>query len=232
MDPLHEDQHRGYVDHDEIFDANNTGLAGAVHMKFLHTTPAQQGFTLVEVMVALVVISAGLLGVAKMQALALSSTNVASVRALAAIEAASLAATMHENRAYWTSGSPAANPNGKIVITSTGPKATPTITADASLTGTVDCTSGSGHAVPYCDSTAPASLLAGYDLQQWAGDLNAVMPNYTATITCSGSPVSCTIAIQWTERAVALNSQEAAAQAAAGNTYLQAPTAYTLFVEP
>jgi hypothetical protein len=31
---------------------------------------------------------------------------------------------------------------------------------------------------------------------------------------------------------VALNSQEAAAQAAAGNTYLQAPTAYTLFVEP
>ncbi len=63
--------------------------------------PHSQGFSLVEVMVALVVLSIGLLGIAKMQALSLSSTTIASMRSLAALEASSLAAAMHENRGYW-----------------------------------------------------------------------------------------------------------------------------------
>jgi type IV pilus assembly protein PilV len=194
-----------------------------------------RGFTLIEIMVAVIVLSAGLLGVAKMQALALSSTNVANVRSIAAIEAASLAATMHENRAYWASSAPASNPNnGTITITSTGPAATPTITANANLTGALSCTSvspASGGTYPYCTSTQ----LAAYDLQQWSKALNLVMPNYSATITCNGfSPVSCTVQITWTERVVALNSQEATAQTNAvanGQSSVQAPT-YTLFVEP
>jgi type IV pilus assembly protein PilV len=200
-------------------------------MKSLHAIP-QRGFTLLEVLIAVVVMSAGLLGVAKMQALALASTSVANMRSIAAIEAASLAATMHENRGYWTSSAPAANPGGKIIITSSGLPATPVFTADPSLTGTVDCTSKTkGTAFPYCTSTP----LAAYDLQQWAAELNALMPNYQATINCNSStPVSCTITINWTEHVVALNSQEASAAAAAvanGTTYLQSPT-YTLFVEP
>ena len=44
-----------------------------------------RGFSLLEVMVALVIISIGLLGVAKMQALAYASTSTASSRSLAAI---------------------------------------------------------------------------------------------------------------------------------------------------
>jgi type IV pilus assembly protein PilV len=193
-------------------------------MRIPHNT-RQRGFSLLEVMVSLVIISVGLLGVAKMQALALTNTSVASMRSLAAIEAASLAATMHENRAYWSSAAPAANAGG-IKVKGTGPGSTPTITAAAGLTASVDCTSGS--AVPYCTS----DKLAAYDLQQWALAVNSVLPNYNATITCTGvSPVSCTIAISWQERAVALNDKEAAAQKLAGANYLQA-AAYTLFVEP
>jgi prepilin-type N-terminal cleavage/methylation domain-containing protein len=60
-----------------------------------------RGFSLIEVLVALIVVSVGLLGIAKMQAVAYSSTGVASKRSLAAIEAASLASSMHANRAYW-----------------------------------------------------------------------------------------------------------------------------------
>src|ERR1700756_1191655 len=63
-----------------------------------------RGFSLIEVMVALIIISVGLLGIAKMQALALASTGTARLRALASIEAASLASIMHSDRAYWAAG--------------------------------------------------------------------------------------------------------------------------------
>src|SRR5271165_540814 len=62
------------------------------------------GFSLVEVMVALVVCALGLLGLAKMESLAVVSTAVASSRSLAAIQASSLAAAMHANRGYWAAG--------------------------------------------------------------------------------------------------------------------------------
>jgi len=66
--------------------------------------------------------------------------------------------------------------------------------------------------------------LAAYDVQDWARSLQALLANYTATISCPvNTPPSCTIQITWGEKAVALNSQEAAAQAAAGTNYLQAP---------
>jgi type IV pilus assembly protein PilV len=200
-------------------------------MKFPHDTPRQRGFSLLEVMISLVIISVGLLGVAKMQALALTNTSVASMRSLAAIEAASLAATMHENRAYWTSSAPAANGAAGITVHGSGPASSPTITAAGLTFPAADCTSASGHAAPYCTT---ADALAAYDLQKWAEAVSAVLPTYDATIMCTGvSPVSCTIAISWKDRVVALTQQEATAQATTAN-YLQAPAgyAYTLFVEP
>src|SRR5438445_9867309 len=62
----------------------------------------EAGFSLVEVMVALIVMSVGLLGIAKMQALALTSTTSARMRSIVALEASSLASTMRADRAYWT----------------------------------------------------------------------------------------------------------------------------------
>src|ERR1700743_819427 len=67
------------------------------------------GFTLIEVMVALIIIAIGMLGIAKMQALALSTTESSGVRSLVAIEAASLASSMHANRDYWVAGPPPAS---------------------------------------------------------------------------------------------------------------------------
>ena len=64
------------------------------------------GFSLVEVMVAVVVICVGLLGIAKMQAMAVSNTNMSRQRSLAAIEAASIASAMHSNREYWAESAP------------------------------------------------------------------------------------------------------------------------------
>ncbi|MGC1389274.1 MAG: type IV pilus modification protein PilV [Steroidobacteraceae bacterium] len=164
-----------------------------------------RGFSLIEVLVALVVCTIGLLGLAKMEALGLASTSVASSRSLAAIEASSLAAAMHANPGYWAGGFA---------------PATTIVSAANNFSAAPAClTPGAASCIP--------SAMAFYDLQQWANALAAVLPGYLATISCStvGFPVTCTIQIQWAENAVAANAQQT------GIANLAAPT-YTLYVQP
>jgi len=97
-----------------------------------------QGFSLLEVMVALVVLSVGLLGVVKLESVAYSSTNVASKRSLAALQAASLAAAMHVNRGYWNSpdvsGAVITVANGAAAVTAAAPLLAAGIAAAPSCT--------------------------------------------------------------------------------------------------
>jgi type IV pilus assembly protein PilV len=168
-------------------------------------TMRERGFSLVEVMVALVICAVGLLGLAKMESLALSSTSVANSRSLAAIEASSMAAAMHANPGYWSAGFA---------------PATTLVSAANNFSTALPCmTAGAGSCTP--------SNMAFHDLQQWAIALAAVLPGYLATITCSttGFPVTCTIQIQWTENAVAANATQTQIGA------LAAPT-YVLYVQP
>jgi len=178
------------------------------------------GFTLIEVLVALIVTSIGLLGIAKIQALVFANTGSASTRSLVAIQAASLAATMHANRAYWAGPGSAPSP-----LTITGTTISDN-TLNTTATNPQDCNfSGSTVAVP----CTPA-LLAAYDLHTWANALSTLLQGASpvTTITCPNNiPVNCTIQITWNEKTVALNAQATAGTTA--NTF--APT-YTLYVEP
>jgi type IV pilus assembly protein PilV len=182
----------------------------------------QAGFSLVEVLVALVIVSVGLLGIAKMQALAYASTGVASKRSLAAIEASSLSASMSANRGYWAAGLAPAS------ITVTGNVIT---SSDPALSAGTNCTSGAA-------APCTPSQVAGYDMKSWADGLKTLLLNDQATIVCTPyvlgvSPVNCTITITWIENDVAANKQEAAAaQAAAGNPALLQQPSYTLYVQP
>ncbi len=163
-----------------------------------------KGFSLIEVMVALIICAFGLLGLAKMESLALSSTGIAGSRSIAALEASSMAAAMHANRAYWgNSGAPNVT----------------TVTAASAAPITPSCIT-----VGAC--TTPQNM-ANYDVQQWAVALKAVLPNFLGTITCTTStlPINCTITIQWAEAGVAIS----AAQNNMSN--LAVPT-YTIYVEP
>jgi type IV pilus assembly protein PilV len=175
-----------------------------------------RGFSLVEVLVALVVVSIGLLGLAKMESLSLSSTGTAAGRSIAAIEASSLAAAMHANRAYWAAGI-LVQPTTVSVVGST------VVISDAGLSSVVSpCT------VPGANACTP-DLMAAYDVQQWAASMGQVLPASLSTISCSAptvtAPTNCTIQIQWAENAVALNPQQT------GMGSLQAPT-YVLYVQP
>jgi type IV pilus assembly protein PilV len=194
------------------------------------SSPRSRGFSLIEVMVALVVLSIGLLGIAKMEALSLSSTTVASMRSLASMEASSLAAAMHENRGYWSNGGDSSAATiavqGATVSVSSG---APLLAATSLATGT--CTTAG--AACYCRTAGtPCSVtnMAAFDLQTWATTLNALLPNETASIVCNNlTPISCTITINWSENAVAINAQEAATANTAAA--FQTPR-YTLYVEP
>jgi type IV pilus assembly protein PilV len=189
-----------------------------------------QGFSLVEVLVALVVLGVGLLGIAKLQGAAFSNTSIAARRSLAAIEADSLAASMHVNRGYWSKPD-ASGANitvqGSTVTVASG--SAPNLnTAVAAVTSTT-CTS----------TTTPCTVenMAAFDLIAWAAALNAVLPNYTSTVACgTGTPINCTINITWSENAAAVNSTEAAAasaaSAASSTVNAFAYPSYTLYVQP
>jgi type IV pilus assembly protein PilV len=170
-----------------------------------------RGFSLIEVMVALIIISVGLLGIAKMQALALASTGTARLRSLAAIEAASLASAMHTDRTYWAF----LNTAGSTV------QVTGTTVMDATLGASVSCT-GSGGSRPSPACTPPK--MAAEDLQKWAQATSAVLPNAQALIKCKGDPITCTIDITWAEHIVNANTSESGASSSL--------TTYTLAVEP
>ncbi len=185
-----------------------------------------RGFSLIEVLVALIVLSVGLLGIAKMQALALASTSVAGMRSLAAVEADSIADAMHVNRGFWAnsnaSGLNVSIVGSTVTVTQAGPT-TPPVLPDVN-----------------CETSGPCDgpTVAGYDLQNWATALSQLLPGDQATISCNASdPIDCLITIQWSEQAIGMNSAQAqsastaATETAGTSAAIQNPT-YVLYVEP
>lgn len=163
-----------------------------------NTMSRLQGFSLVEVMVALIIICVGLLGIAKLQALMLSSTGASRMRALAALEASSIAAAMHANRDYWA-GTPPATTTVNDTAASKG------ITSN-------DSTLQTSPACEYGQADAPctAAKMAAFDLQNWLSDMYVTLPGSISKIACAPSTgvVSCTVTISWQENTVASNAQE------------------------
>lgn len=169
---------------------------------------SQRGFSLVEVMIAVLIVAVGLLGFAKMQALAVGSTRNSGTRSMVAMQTSALAASMRANEAYWAAGLAPAT------FTVTG-----ATLGDATLDGlTVDCTAG------VC---TPAQM-AAFDLKNWGTSLTALFPSASGTIACStvlGSPVTCTITVSWSEKTVAINAATVSGSA-------PGTLNYTLLVQP
>jgi type IV pilus assembly protein PilV len=165
------------------------------------------GFSLIEVLVTLIVVSTGLLGIAKMHAAVLSNTQVSRVRSLTALQAESLASAMRSNRGFWATGSKSFTASGTTIVDTAGV-----------LNGTRDCST----------NTCTTNQLAAYDTLQWATNLNSRFPGYTAAVSCAGTPVNCTVNISWQEKYVAINRSTAASAPAQ-----QASTQnLTLYVQP
>ena len=128
----------------------------------------EKGFTLVEILVAVVVLSIGLLGLAGLQAASLKNNNSAYQRSVASMLAYDMLDRIRANR----DGLIAGNYN------SVSPGAFP---------------SDPGCASSNCNE----SNLANYDMYEWGQQLANLLPAGTASISGNGANTVFTITVMW-----------------------------------
>lgn len=129
------------------------------------------GFSLLEVLVALVVFSIALVGFAGAMSVAMRAGNISTARTQATI-----IAKMLEDRMR-------ANPQGVI---------------DGQYVGTLNASTGAPS--NDCSGGCTSSQLATYDMAVVAQTLSRSLPNGTATINCNLSPPPVTVGVRPTPR--------------------------------
>lgn len=139
-------------------------------MNMNNTTQAQQGFTLIEILVAVVVLAIGLLGLAGLQANSLKFNNSAYQRSVASMMAYDMLDRIRANR----DGLIAGNYN------SHGPG------------------DGNFPADPGCIASGCSTAnIASYDAYQWGQQLGNLLPAGTGEITGNGANSVFTITVMW-----------------------------------
>lgn len=153
----------------------------------------QQGFSMLEVLISMVIIMFGLLGIAGTQMLAINNTENARYQGVATTLASSLSAMMRANFAYW--GTPRT-----ITITGVaGGTASQTVLSSGfgTIPTYVNCASG------VCSNRQ----MAYYDLTNWGGAVATSLPSGTTAIVCgSDIPTTCTVTLSWSENNVAVSN--------------------------
>jgi len=157
----------------------------------------QQGFSLLEALISMVIIMFGLLGMAGVQMLAINNTENARYQVVATNHASSLAAVMRGNYAFWSTPR-----NITITGSSTGPYTSTTITGFGTTPAATNCES------VVCD----AAQMAYFDLQNLGYEVAKALPAGTSAIACSATaiPTTCTITMSWSENNVALSNRSTA----------------------
>lgn len=135
-----------------------------------------RGFSLVEVLVALVVLSIGLLGVASMQVQAMKYNTDAYLRTQATTLAYDLIDRMRANNV---------GASNQLYVSNSGAVPTPSVNCDTQSCNT--------------------NQLATYDLSQWYNTLQARLPASATVSTVTFNGGQYTITIQWMERELALS---------------------------
>jgi type IV pilus assembly protein PilV len=154
----------------------------------------QRGFTLLEVLIALVIFSLGLLGMAGLLTVSVKTNHSAYLRSQAFLLAQDMADRMRANGpGMW---------KNKYTLNTIATSGTPTAVAFTALTPTTSCQSS-------CDETQ----LATRDLLVWQNQLVEFLPNVGAAIACAAPgttgnpkapyPQTCEIQISWTQLAIA-----------------------------
>ena len=177
----------------------------------------QAGFTLIEAMVALVILVFGILGALAMQSAAVSNTKIAADRSIAAIHTSSILSKMNSNEDYWQT-----IPVGFDIQ----------IAADGTISDLGSGSDGSDLEAAGTDCvTDVCSPLetAAYNLKKWvqggtsfgnAGGFGDRLPTPAARIRRVGNdfPVMVEVTIRWNELRRTSGTPMASSFYAAGTT--------------
>ena len=154
-----------------------------------------RGFTLLEVLIALVIFSLGVLGMAGLLTVSVKTNHSAYLRTQAFLLAQDMADRMRANApALWISPNPY---NLNAIAT---PPATPALAATGAFSD------------PCSTASCTPSGVAARDLLLWQSQLTQFLPNVGAAIVCqnaasTGTPkapysTTCEIQISWTQLAI------------------------------
>ena len=147
-----------------------------------YRTRTSRGFSLIEVLVAIVVLSFGLLGMVGMQAFALQATREARVQGQAAVLARELAEMMRGNKVVGANPSSTANFFlGEFAVGSL------TMGSNASYCSRV------GATIPCSTPTDVAQA----EMTDWLHRLNTELPGARVTICFDGAPYDSSGMPQW-----------------------------------
>jgi type IV pilus assembly protein PilV len=127
-----------------------------------------RGFTLIEVMVSLVVLSIGLLGIGKLVLFSARANDSAYLRGQATAMAYEILDNMRSNRVT------AMQAGYDTALATTPPNP--------------------GSCI---ESVCAAGTLANYDVYQWKTRLAAALPSGQGSVVTAGSPTTATITVQW-----------------------------------
>ena len=128
-----------------------------------------RGFTLLEILIAVVVLSIGLLGIASLQALGQQSNHSAYLRSQATALAYDMIDRMRANNAGVKSGN----------------------------YDSIDTTANT-YTDPGCaSSTCSSSQMAQYDMFDWQQELAAQLPTGNGTVAGAGSGSVFTVTVMW-----------------------------------
>lgn len=174
------------------------------------------GFSLIEVLVSIIIISLGILGISGLLVKGMSNAKTASLRTTAAMQASSLANAIYANRAFWAKHTQA------VSFQSTGA----TVSNPSS---NIDTSKAS------CGSCTPAQL-AGLDIKAWVDSLNTALPGAKSDVSCpqttNDTAHNCTIKISWTERFMDSGKTTTPASANAESVATSGDRSYFLHIEP
>jgi type IV pilus assembly protein PilV len=127
-----------------------------------------RGFTLIEVMVALVVLSIGLLGIGKLVLFSARANDSAYLRGQATAMAYEILDNMRSNRVT------AMQAGYDTTLATTPPNP--------------------GSCI---ENVCTAGTLANYDMYQWKTRLAAALPSGQGSVVTAGTPTTATITVQW-----------------------------------
>ncbi len=140
----------------------------------------QSGFSLLEVLIAVVILSVGLLGLAGMQVTSLKYVT------------SSLHRTQATSLAYDILDRIRANPNGSYITLFTQPAST--------YNGSTSSNSGSNDDCLGNTVTCNAASMTNFDLSEWKTAIEALLPNGQGDVNVEAGTTRVVITVQWEDK--------------------------------